>query len=239
MSEQELDQDPTPTARLDFVGEAYDLDAAGTFVIGREGDLAFDDNPYLHRHFLTVSHHTGMWWLANVGARIAATMSDPDGRMQAWLAPGAALPLVFDRTVVIFSAGPTTYELEIQLGQAPFMAPPVPMPNADGTTIGAVTFTPDQLLLIIALAEPALRREGWGSAVLPSSQQAAQRLGWELTRFNRKLDNVCEKLTKIGVKGLHGGPRKLAGDRRIRLVEYALAARWVTSEHLPLLERAN
>lgn len=78
MSEQDQDQDQgpdegqeqkealVPTARLDFVGEAYDLDAEGTFVIGREGDLAFDDNPYLHRHFLTVSHHTGMWWLANV-----------------------------------------------------------------------------------------------------------------------------------------------------------------------------
>jgi hypothetical protein len=61
-------------------------------------------------------------------------------------------------------------------------------------------------------------------------------MGWNITRFNRKLDNVCEKLTKIGVKGLHGGPDRLALDRRARLVEYAIAARWVTSEHLRLLD---
>mgnify|MGYP004587669819 CR=1 FL=1 len=104
-------------------------------------------------------------------------------------------------------------------------------------TIGDVTFTPDQLLLIIALAEPALRREGWGTTALPGSAEAAERLGWALKKFNRKLDNVCDKLTRIGVKGLHGGPDRLATDRRARLVQYALAARWVTADDLHLLDR--
>jgi hypothetical protein len=223
-------------ASVDFCGELLELTTDQPFVVGREGDLAFDDNPYLHRRFVTVSWHDGFWWLHNVGNRISATVSDPDGRMQAWLAPGAALPLVFARTMVLFSAGPTTYEFEIILDEPQFVPVQDPVPSADGMTIGNVTFTPDQLLLIVALAEPALRREGWGGTALPTSAQAARRMGWNITRFNRKLDNVCEKLTKIGVKGLHGGPDRLALDRRARLVEYAIAARWVTSEHLRLLD---
>ena len=221
---------------VEFCGERYPLVDADAFRIGREGDLAFDDNPYLHRRFLVITRQGELWWLNNVGNRIPATVSDPDGRMQAWLAPGAGLPLVFERTLVLFTAGPTTYDLEIHLDSPPFAAVSSPVPGTHGVTIGSVDFTPDQLLLIIALAEPALRREGWGTSALPSSAAAAERLGWPLTRFNRKLDNVCEKLTRIGVKGLHGGPDRLAVDRRARLVECAVAARWVTAEHLRLLD---
>ena len=71
---------------------------------------------------------------------------------------------------------------------------------------------------------------------LPSSAKAAERLGWTITRFNRKLDNVCDKLDRIGVKGLRGGPGALATNRRARLVEYAVASRLVTGDDLPLLD---
>ena len=40
--------------------------------------------------------------------------------------------------------------------------------------------------------EPALRPDGSGRAHLPTSAEAATRLGWALTKFNRKLDNVCQ-----------------------------------------------
>ena len=75
-----------------------------------------------------------------------------------------------------------------------------------------------------------------GASQLPSSAAAAARLGWPLTTFNRKLDNVCEKLDRIGVKGLRGGPGALATNRRARLVEYAVASRLVTADDLPLLD---
>lgn len=81
-----------------------------------------------------------------------------------------------------------------------------------------------------------LRREGTGLSEIPSSADAARRLGWATTRFNRKLDNVCEKLDRIGVKGLRGGPGLLATNRRARLVEYAVASRLVTPADLPLLD---
>jgi hypothetical protein len=44
-----------------------------------------------------------------------------------------------------------------------------------------------------------MRREGTGMSELPTSAAAAQRLGWSITRFNRKLDNVCDKLDRQGV----------------------------------------
>jgi hypothetical protein len=72
--------------------------------------------------------------------------------------------------------------------------------------------------------------------VLPSSNGAADRLGWTVTKFNRKLDNVCDKLEKLGVRGLHGERGELASGRRSRLVEYAIATRLVTRDDLTLLE---
>lgn len=224
---------------INFCGEVFPLDPDEPFVIGRECELELDDNPYLHRRFLTVSHVQDLWWLHNVGSRISATVSDADGRMQAWLAPGAGLPLVFARTTVIFTAGPTTYEVDVVLDDPQFAPVAAPQPVDGGLTIGEVSFTPAQLLLIVALAEPALRREGWGTAALPSSVDAASRLGWTLRAFNRKLDNVCEKVSKMGVKGLHGGTGKLANERRVRLVEYAIAARWVTADDVLLLDRPS
>jgi hypothetical protein len=100
-----------------------------------------------------------------------------------------------------------------------------------------VDFTPDQLLVIVVLAEPSLRRTGWGQSALPTSEEAAKRLGWQLTRFNRKLDNVCDKLSRAGIRGLHGEPGRLAVNRRARLVEYAIAARLVERADLVLLDQ--
>ena len=42
------------------------------------------------------------------------------GRLEAFLAPGAVLPLVFDDTVVRFTAGPTTYEFSIRMPDPAF-----------------------------------------------------------------------------------------------------------------------
>ena len=100
-------------------------------------------------------------------------------------------------------------------------------------------FRSSQKLLILALAEPMLTREGSGMSSVPTSAQASERLGWQLTKFNRKLDNVCDKLDRLGVRGLRGGPGKLASNRRARLVEHAVFSRLVTAEDLPLLDRAQ
>jgi hypothetical protein len=224
------------TVIVEFCGERHKVPEEGWLTIGREADLVVDDNPYLHRRFLQVGHSDGLNWLVNVGDQLAATVTDVDGRVQAWLAPGARLPLVFEETVVRFTAGPTSYELDVYVEEPPFAEPAAVVRDHGETTIGMVPFTVDQRKLVIALAEPLLRQDGRGSAAVPSSAEAARRLGWATTKFNRKLDNVCQKLTKVGVRGLHGSPGELASNRRARLVEYAVSTRLVTPEDLALLD---
>jgi len=206
------------------------------FVIGREGDLRIDDNPYLHRRFLELSHASGFWWLGNIGRQMTATVTDDEGLMQAWLAPGAKIPLVFQRTMVLFTAGPTTYELNLCGDVSTYVANAALTAEGGETTRQPPTLTPTQRALLVALAEPMLRRTGRGTSSIPSSAQAARRLGWSLTRFNRKLDNVCEKLSRCGIPGLHGSELQLARNRRARLVEYAIATRLISLEDLALLD---
>lgn len=224
---------------VEFAGEYLRVAPGTRFTIGREGDLAIDDNRFLHRHFLSIEQSGGLWWLVNIGARLSATVTDAEGRVQAQLAPGARLPIVFGVTTVVFSAGPTTYELSVHTAQPAFRETRAELPLlADGgeSTIGAVPLTPSQKLIIVALAEPVLRRDGTGMSELPTSAAAAQRLGWNLTRFNRKLDNVCDKLDRQGVPGLRGGVSTSATNRRVRLVEHAVASRLVTRYDLPMLD---
>jgi hypothetical protein len=221
---------------LDFCGEWHEPADDQVFDIGREGDLEVDDNPYLHRKFLQIERQNGIWWLSNVGSILSATVADVSGGMQAWVAPGARIPLVFGQTRVVFTAGPTTYEFDVHLKTPAFRQESRSGDSAGDTTIGPVRFTDAQRALIVALAEPMLRREGTGFSAIPSSAEAARRLGWTLTRFNRKLDNVCDKLDRVGVMGLRAGGGKLATNRRARLVEHAVTSHLVTSDDLHLLD---
>lgn len=224
--------------KIEFCGEWFAVEAGKPFAIGREGDLVIDENPYLHRTFLTLRSEFGLWWLDNVGQLLSATVSDATGSVQAWLAPGARLPIVFQTLHVMFSAGSTSYDFTVHAEDDFYNTTLTAQTSAVGTTIMPVSLTPSQRLLVLALAEQVLAQPA-GRASVPSSAEAADRLGWSMTTFNRKLDNVCEKLDKIGVDGLRGGRGKLATNRRARLVEYAVATRLVSADELPLLDRAR
>lgn len=227
----------TPT--IEFCGSMIGVDHE-PFTIGRDADLVLDDdNRFLHRRFLSVTSQRGVWLLTNIGDHLTATVSDPDRRLEAWLAPGAILPLTIPEAVVGFRAGPTTYEFTVRLAGSPFAGGRVGHDGSGDATIGRVTMTPDQLRLVLALAEPTLRGGHRAATVMPSSSDAARRLGWTITKFNRKLDNVCHKLSAQGVRGLHGGLGRLASQRRARLVEYALAVRMVTAADVDLLDAGD
>jgi len=224
--------------RVRFGDRVAEVRPGSSFSVGRDADLTVDDNPYLHRQFLRMRVEAGLWWLENVGTLLSATLTDGSGQVQATLAPGARLPLVFDRVQVVFGAGSTSYELEISSDAAFFGPPVLPIMRIAGSeteTIGHVPLTRSQRQLIVALAEPLLRSGSSGRGEIPGSTEAAARLGWTLTAFNRKLDNVCEKLDRIGVTGLRGGRDALATNRRLRLVEYAVATRLVTAADLGML----
>ena len=221
---------------LEFCGEWFHIDPGEPFLVGREGPLELDDNQYLHRRFLVISHVDGMWWIENIGARLSATLADAEGVTQAYLQPGARLPRGYADTTLLFTAGRTTYEMRLVNNQPAYVPSAVSETSESGaTTIGPIELTNSQLLLVLALSEPVLTGRGTTSSI-PSSQNAADRLGWPITRFNRKLDHVCDRLTRYGVRGLHGGPEKLAVNRRARLVEHAVATRLVTPDMLYRLE---
>jgi hypothetical protein len=223
---------------VEFCGEWFSVLPQDTFSVGRDADLCVDDNPFLHRRFLQLASDGRLWWVENVGARLAATVCDSIGGAQSWLPPGARLPLIFGVTTVIFTAGPTTYEFSIHIQNPAYRnAQAVDLPPGQ-TTVGAVRWTTSQLQVIVALSEPMLSRDGSGFSEIPSSTEAAARLGWAMTRFNRKLDNVCDKLDKLGVRGMRGDPLTHAMNRRSRLVEYAVSSRLVTAANLPLLDLA-
>lgn len=133
----------------------------------------------------------------------------------------------------------------------PEPAAPPATPDAPGTEPTAedlaptgVWVDPDELARSVSPAEasgaseevaddPGLPR----AATAASSASAAARLGRPLTKFNRKLDNVCEKLDRVGVRGLRGGRVEgAASNRRTALVEHAVSTLMVTAEDLPLLD---
>jgi hypothetical protein len=224
-----------PKLTVEFEGEVFTPDPAEPFGIGRDADLNLGQNQFLHRRLLRLEYAHGFWWLANVGSSMSATVSDPNTGTQAWLGPGARLPVANSELTVTFTAGPCVYELVIR-NPEPMWQDTAEMPALAGdTTLSALPLTASQKLLILSLAEPMLRREGTAVVLIPSNAEAAERLGWNLTRFNRKLDNVCDKLDRLGVDGMRGGVRSHATNRRSRLIEWAVATGVVTAADLPLL----
>ncbi len=222
--------------RVEYVGEWYEVTEPDGLSIGRESDLVIDENPFLHRRFLQIYPENGLWWLGNTGNLLTATVTDPSGQIQAWLAPGARLPIVFERMHVLFSAGSTTYDFTIHGDKEFFASSSSFMDRSGATTIDPVPLTTSQRLFIVALCENVLRERSGGRGQIPSSSATAKRLGWTLTAFNRKLDNVCDKLDRAGVPGLRGGRGNLAVNRKARLIEYAVSSRLVTADDLGLLE---
>ena len=227
-----------PGLMIEFCGIEHVLTADMAFSAGREGDLVIDeDNAFLHRKIVEFSHDQGFWWITNVGSRLSVTVSGGAGTLQSWVGPGSRLPIVLPSLSVLFTAGETTYEIGVHSDDPSFKSVHDPLsPVVGEATLGAVDLTPSQFKLILALAEDTLRRVGTGVSDLPTNAKTAERLGWSITTFNRKLDNVCDKFARAGVTGLRGGPGQLATRRRSRLVEYAVAAKIVRAEHLPLLE---
>ena len=222
--------------QVEFAGEWFAVDPAAPFVIGREGDLAIDDNQYLHRHFLELRFDGRLWWLTNMGSRLAATVSSGEGTVQSWLAPGAGIPLVFADYTIVFTAGPTTYDMHVQLTAPPFQVSPQQRKPMGTETIMPIRLNADQRLLVLALAEPILRRDTLGASQLPSNLAACEQLGWSATKFNRKLDYLCEKFSASGVQGLRGGIGKHAVNRRARLVEYCVSMQLVSRTDLAELD---
>jgi hypothetical protein len=219
-----------PELRIEYCGEWYDIPAGASLTIGRSADLVIDDNPELDPLLLRIFPEFGMWWIASTAADRVVQVSDPSGRVTTALAPGARAPLVFDPAHVVFTAGRTTYEFALH-GELPYSASATSA-ELRHDWVDLPRLTAAQRLLLVVLCERSLQHPSRGPGDFPTSADAAARLGWSLTAFNRKLDNVCDRLDRAGVAGLRGGRGNLATRRRTRLIEYALSARLVTVDDL-------
>lgn len=221
---------------LDFGGRRQRIAAGTTFVIGRGADLAMDDNQYVHRRFLELEQREGIWWLSNVGSRLTASVASADGMAQSLLAPGESTPLVFPATTVMFTAGPTTYEIEL-LAETPFYQVSTPWVSAADDADVAGLLSPVQRIVLTALSEPLLRQAAQGAVRLPPLDDVAVRLGWSLEKLERRAGNLCDKFARHGVRGLERDAAGRMPDAvRSRLVEHAVGARIVTLDDLELLE---
>ena len=227
--------EPENALTIDFLGECRRLLPGASLMFGRRADLSIDDNPYLHRVVGRFVHRQGLWWLQNQGAKMSLELRDQSSSSRLSLAPGQQVAIVYRQFSISFTAGPTTYELDVwrdggdvsldELGE-----------RAGTATIefGVVPLSAEQHLLLVGLSESRLVT---GRSDIPTNQAVADRLGWTITKFNRKLDHLCAKLTREGVRGLRGGPDGFATDRRDALIEHAIAAGLVGADDLGLLAR--
>lgn len=233
---------PSPAALVvGFIGTDHVLEPGAALTFGRAADLVIDeDNRYLHRVVGRFSEHEGVWWLENLGSHIELELVAEPGLVVRIppCPPGAAPPLAplpGGPSLLGFEVAGARYELEVR---APGRTggPTLAGPGDDATATlgyGRIVLTDEERALLVRLATPVLLDRGAGSESLPSNKEIAHALGWPITKYNRKLDYLCVRLAKAGVKGLQGGRGAEATNRRWRLVEHAVAARLVTADDLP------
>lgn len=219
------------TLTIEFCGAVHRLEG-GDLTFGRRGDLVIDENPFLHRIAGRFVLREGLWWLQNHSKRMAFVVRDLDARSRVEVAPGDQAVLTLPEFEVRLRAGPTEYAINGCLSGTPAVA--AVEADAHGTAtvdFGVVPLTADQHLLLVALCETRLA----GGDGLPTNAAVARRLGWSMAKFNRKLDNLCLKLARQGVKGLHGAQGALATDRRAALVSHSLGSGLVSAADVSLL----
>ena len=223
---------------LEFDGDEITLTTAQTLTFGRAADLVVGaDNMYLHRSLGCFVWDGGAWALQNLGRFIAITVVDRLGSARVRIGPGDTALIGFGEFSIRFVAGDESYEIngaleeptELELGERE---------ATDTAEYAKVDLNHEQRQLVACLAEPLLLgHEDW-LVLMPSNREVADRLGWPITKFNRKLDYVCRRLGEQGVSGMRGVDGQQATVRRHRLVQVLTDRGTVTAADLALLPPA-
>lgn len=210
-----------------FDDKRRQLGPGDTLTIGRHADLSIPGNPHLHRRLLLIQNVDGVWWVSNTGANIIVRIYDDRSPSSIKLAPDSSVPLGFPAGTMRFDAGSSSYEVGFRLPAAPEVARG--LLNGVLSETGQVTagvedlhLNIEQRMMVVALAENRLRNPDAVLADIPANRNVAMSLGWTLTKFNRKLDNLCLRLDRRGIKGMRGDVASLASNRRELLVEYLI-----------------
>lgn len=218
---------------VDFCGELSTLAPNETLTFGREADIEIDENPFLHRRLGRFEQFGGHWWVANIGNQIELTLFDRTTRASAVVTPGSSQALAGADLVLRFVAGQHTYELLLQCPTAPAVQTE---PQSDTVDVASVAWTDEQRLLLTILSEELLRDPTSTETFrLPTNQDARTRLGWGEAKFNRKLDDICDRLTASGVRGLEKGVGKRNNMRRRVLATFVVNREIVSEVDLEVL----
>lgn len=231
------------TLVIEFCGEEWLVGPDDHLDFGRAAGLTIDEsNRYLHRRAGCFRHRADRWWLRNEGSHLPLSVLESVGRPMVVLPPGVETALSPGEFAVVLAAGPTRYELRGRCPDPHAPVSPLDDPTPGETELdytvpwGVFELNDDQRALLAALAEPRLRDPLVEPERLPPNRQTAMRLGWTLSKFNRKLDHLCGRLSRHGVRGLQGRVGTTANDRRQNLVEHALAHQLVQPADLALLD---
>jgi hypothetical protein len=220
--------------RIEFCGETYQVNQGETISFGRFADICIDDNAFLHRKLGVFSSIRDEWWIENVGSEIPLHIFDRSSASHVVVAPGSRSPLSYGSAIVRFSAASLQYELEIEQ-PIPESVPVSAFDGSEGDStvrVSGIRLNTEQRLLLAAIAMPWLR-SGSTDGPLPSNSDTYQRLGWTRTKYNRKLDYLCERFEKEGWRGMRGERDGLALYRRQNLVKAAIDARLITLQDIP------
>lgn len=230
--------DADDVVQIEFAGDRWEFDRDDTVTFGREADIVIDTNPHLHRRLGRLRWHDGVWWLTNLGSSIVLDVCDAASPSRMTIAPGTSAPVPFRSNEVRFKAGAGVYELLVTTRQEHELDDPSGLLGGSTTIDGSrVALNHEQRLLLVALAERRLRDRTLPPSEITPNRVVADRLGWALTKFNRKLDNLCSRFDRLGVAGLKGDVAGLASNRRERLVDHAITAGLIRVEDLALLEK--
>lgn len=217
--------------RVGFVGEWHELEEFDRLTFGRQADLELDTNPLLHGVVGRFVHSEGFWWLFNEGPELDLMMLDRSSDSQVIVAPDTAAPLTYREAALRVNAGRAHYELELRHDNVGSGFGESIEAGADADSRRSVRLNAEQRQLLAIMAESRLRNP-LGPLILPTNAEAARRLGWSVTKLNRKLDHLCVKFDKLGVSGLRGSVSRLASDRRRRLVDHCVRSGLVSREDL-------
>jgi hypothetical protein len=219
---------------VEFCGDRRTISPGESLMFGRGAELDIDSNPQLHRQLGQLLHRDGWWWLQNVGRSIPMRLADPSTGATTLLPSGTQTALTHRHTYVGFDAGISRYELTLlQEGITEVAAPGMPLGSTRTNLVEELPLNTEQRQLLAALCESRLRDPA-SPLVLPSNRSIAQRLGWPLTKLNRKLDWLCARYARQGVAGLQSTTGR-ATDRRRTLAEWVLTNGLITTSDLEQL----
>jgi hypothetical protein len=220
---------------VDFVGEIHRLGPDESLTFGRAADLVLDTNPFMHRVVGRFNCRQGVWWLENLGRTARIDLCDELHGITHQVVPGSQVSLTHRVFSVAFAAGPTGYRIDGRLGEPPEPETPEAPSGTATVAFGSVPFSPEQYELVVALVASSRANAGR----LEPTPVIARRLGWTTKKFHRKLDLVCVKLDRAGVRGLKGDLGASADLRRERLVAHVLGAGLVRIDDLRPPERID